>query len=368
MGTSEQLHSNLAIPPSEYLSEVLDERGMSQAELARRTGRPPQAINEMVHGEKAITPQTALQLEQVLRVPAHIWLGLEAEYQLVRARRQEEEGLTREADSLHDFPYSEMARFGWVQRTRDPMQKVRNLRGFFGVSSLIAIQSLGGTYAAAFRCAKAESASPHARAAWLKAAEDRARRADTQPFDAEGLREAVVRFRSLTRESPETFEPALRRDLAAVGVALVLLPHLPKTYANGATFWLTSSKAVLLMSIRGRWADIFWFSLFHEIGHLVLHDKRTVFVEAEGQQDLAQQEDEADEFARDSLIPKNSYAEFVQAGNFSGQSIVGFADQVGIAPGIVVGRLQWDERLRYSQLTQLKQRYAWKSEKSGAGS
>ena len=366
MGTSE-LHSNLAIPPGEYLSEVLDEVGMSQAELARRTGRPAQAINEIVHGEKAITPHTALQLEQVLRIPAHIWMGLEAEYQLALARQEEEEDLAREADALDDFPYAEMASIGWVPRTRIRRQKVRNLRAFFGVSSLTTIRSLGGTHAAAFRRANADSASPLALAAWLKAAEDRARVVDTQPYDADGLRHAVVRFRSLTRECPETFEPELRRELANVGVALVLLPHLPRTYANGATFWLTSSKAVLLMSIRGRWADIFWFSLFHEMGHLVLHDKKTVFVEDKGHETLAQQEAEADEFARDSLIPASAYAAFVHAGNFSSQSIVNFADQVGIAPGIVVGRLQWNKHLKFNQLTQLKQRYAWKSEKDCAG-
>jgi HTH-type transcriptional regulator/antitoxin HigA len=88
MRNDEVLHSDLAIPPGEYLLEVAREHGITQAELARRMRRPAQAINEIVKGRKAITPETALQLEQVLDVPAHIWTGLQAEYQLTRARQR----------------------------------------------------------------------------------------------------------------------------------------------------------------------------------------------------------------------------------------------------------------------------------------
>ena len=81
-----RLHSDMPIPPGEFLREHLDETGMSQAELARRLGRPRQAVNEIIRGKKAITAETALQLERVLSTPAHIWLGLELEYRLVLAR------------------------------------------------------------------------------------------------------------------------------------------------------------------------------------------------------------------------------------------------------------------------------------------
>jgi HTH-type transcriptional regulator/antitoxin HigA len=358
MATSGQIHSNLAIPPGEYLAEVLDELGMSQAELARRTGRPAQAINEIVHGEKAITPQTALQFEQVLRIPAHIWISLEAEYQLARARNDDDVRIAEEAASIGDFPYADMARFGWVEPTRDRLQKVRNLRRYFGVSSLAALPNLSAAYGVAFRRANAEAASPKALAAWLRAAEDRATAVTTRDYDPGALGKTAAGFRALTRESPDVFLPALQGDLAAAGAAFVLLPHLPKTYANGATFWLSPTKAVIAMTLRGSWADIFWFSLFHEIGHVLLHDKRSVFVEGDTIGELASQEAEADRFARDLLVPAESYASFVAAGSLSASAVISFADEVGIAPGIVVGRLQREGLLKYDQLTRLKVRYA----------
>ena len=85
----QSIMSDLAIPPGEYLEEVLEELGLNQAEVARRMGRPPQAVNEIIKGEKAITPETSIQLEKVLGVPAYIWVGLEAEYRLIRASQIE---------------------------------------------------------------------------------------------------------------------------------------------------------------------------------------------------------------------------------------------------------------------------------------
>ena len=89
---SARIESDLAIPPGELLEEELEERGMSQIELARRMGRPRQKINEIIKGKRAITPATALQLEQVLGISARLWLGLETDYRLTLARQGAEAG------------------------------------------------------------------------------------------------------------------------------------------------------------------------------------------------------------------------------------------------------------------------------------
>ncbi|MCH8177559.1 MAG: HigA family addiction module antidote protein, partial [Proteobacteria bacterium] len=124
METNNKHYSDLAIPPGEYLLEASAELGLNQADLARRMGRPVQAISEIVKGIKAITPDTALQLEEVLGVPAHIWTGLEADYQLIRARAQAEQHIEAEAADVGCFPYAEMARLGWVRKTRKAIEKV----------------------------------------------------------------------------------------------------------------------------------------------------------------------------------------------------------------------------------------------------
>ena len=86
MVTKTGTYPDIAIPPGEYLSEEIEARGMSQKELARRMGRPPNAINEIIHGKKSITAETSLQLEEVMpEIPARFWLNLEVDYQLTKA-------------------------------------------------------------------------------------------------------------------------------------------------------------------------------------------------------------------------------------------------------------------------------------------
>jgi HTH-type transcriptional regulator/antitoxin HigA len=360
MATNQEIYSDFAVPPGEYLIEIAEEIGMSQAELARRMGRPVQAISEIANGIKSITPDTALQLEQVLGVPAHIWTGLEAEYQLTKARNEASEQIEHETDLVVRFPYPEIAKRGWVKSTRKRMEKVVELRRFFGVASLHNLQGVHA-YAPAFRQSTKTEVSHESLVAWLRGGTLEAERIDTETFDRAKARTALQALRHLTREEPSIFLPALKEQLASTGIAFVLLPHFPKTYTNGATFWLTPNKAVLMMTIRGSWADIFWFSLFHEIGHILLHDKRHTFLE-DGLDDprWKKQEEEADEFAQKTLIPPATWRTFVKAGHFSATNIASFADEIDIAPGIVVGRLQHDGLLPLNHHIH-RTRYKWAS-------
>ena len=357
-------YSDLAIPPGEYLNEVLASKGMAQTELARRIGRPIQAINEIIKGEKAITPATAIQLERALDVPAHIWTGLEARYQLIRARQEERTHLKKELPHLKNIPYKQLADLGCVNRSRDKEFKVRELQSFYGVSSLENLPEIRA-YEASFRCGAAGQASNYALAAWIRCAELRAVSVSAESFDKRKLRESLEPIRGLCTKDPSEFVTELKQILARCGVVLVLLPHFPKTYAHGATFWIKPDKAVLLMSLRGRWADIFWFSVFHELGHILLHKKRT-FIDSERiSPELRDQEREADAFAAQSLIPGASFNEFVRKGEFDRAAIERFAREIGVTAGIVIGRLQHEGRVAPgSALNRLRERYEWQEGKA----
>jgi HTH-type transcriptional regulator/antitoxin HigA len=359
MEINRQVYSDLAIPPGEYLLEAVTEKGITQSDLARRMGRPEQKINEIVKGSKAITPDTALQLEQVLGVPAHIWTGLEADYQLIHARQQVQQDIEREAIDIGRFPYAEMAKQGWVTKTRKPTEKVRELRRFFGVASLANLADVK-SYAPAFRKSNHQKLSHEALAAWLRAGALQAEEISAQPFNKKTLKSLLPHFRQLTLKSPDVFQPELRKCLADAGVALVLLPHLSKTYTHGATFWVNPHKAVLMMTIRGKWADVFWFSLFHELAHILLHDKRQIFLE-DGCSEASTKEREADQFACHTLIPERHYRAFIKDRVFTAHAIKAFARQVHIAPGIVTGRLQHDGFLAYT-VHESRVRYQWANE------
>jgi HTH-type transcriptional regulator/antitoxin HigA len=364
MTTDATIHSDLAVPPGEYLEEVIAELDMSKDELARRMRRPAAKLSAVYKGQKAITPDTALQLEKVLGVPAHIWLGLESEYRLTLARRQSQvelERLREESKLTTAYCYNQLAKLGTVARTTKPLVRVAELQRFFGVASLAAIPEVR-RYQVAFRLGstRRHRRSPEALSAWLRLGELEARKLDCDAFDKKLLGASLPALRAMTGQAPEAFQPALTALLAKAGIALVICPHFPGTRVHGATFWLGRGKAALMMTIRGAWADVFWFSLFHEIGHVLLHGRQEVILENDDADPALQaREDEADQFASDSLIPPDDYLRFVASGGFSGGEIEAFASEVGIDAGIVVGRLQHGGHLKHEWRNELRTRYTW---------
>ncbi|CAH1197749.1 Plasmid maintenance system antidote protein, XRE family [Candidatus Nitrotoga sp. BS] len=359
MMTETAFISDLAIPPGEYLEEVLEDVDISQAELARRMGRPPQAINEIVKGEKAITPETALQLEQVLGVSAQFWSKLETEYRLILAKKQQLEEIKTEENLLCKFPYLELSKLNLVKKTSDKLKKVISLRVFFGVSSLNNIRTVK-EFAPAFRQHEKNTVSHESLASWLRAGHRMADDADVELFCKEKLKFSIAKLRALTNiVEPNELIKEIKKVLAECGVVLALAPTFPRSYTTGATFWLNNNKAVIMMSLRGAWSDIFWFSLFHEIGHILLHDKRVTFLE-NGKLDpqYQKQEKEADTFAQTALIPVTDYNIFLSNSDFSSNAIKAFADTIGIFPGIITGRLQHDRKLLHT-IHYHRVRYKW---------
>ncbi len=358
-----QLISNLLVPPGEYLQEVIDELGVTQADLARRMGRPAQAINEIIRGEKAIIPETALQLEQVVGVPAHIWMGLETKFQLVKARQQAHAQEEKEAHNLKQWlqglSYPALAKFAGLAEATKPVDRVREIRRFLGLSSLYNLEGVGALRPA-FRQSQKVAVSLLGLAVWLRRAEREAEAIDTGDFDRSKLLKCLPGIRAMTTQSPEIFVPALHDRLAACGVAFTIQKNLPKTGVHGATFWLTPKKAAMVMTIRGAWADIFWFSLFHELGHLVLHTKKRTFLENESA-DPDVLELEADAFAADRLISANDFEAFLRetGGRFSKAAVRTFASQIGTHPGLVVGRLHHQKLVRPKMLNGLRTQFVW---------
>ena len=207
MMINEALHSDLAIPPGEYLEEVIGDLGMSKDELARRMNRPASKLSAIFSGHKAITPETALQLERVVSVPAHIWTGLESEYRLILARQaaaEEEERLRSETHLVSKYCYAALAKMGYVAKKTKPVEKVRELLSFFGVTSLDNIPSIR-RYQVAFRTGQSRKykRSPEAIIAWLRIGEIIGAKTKCRNFDKAGLRALIPEIRGLTLHPPE---------------------------------------------------------------------------------------------------------------------------------------------------------------------
>ena len=358
--SSPRAYSDLPIPPGEILEEELEARGMTQKELAARLGRPPQAINEIIRAKKSITPETAIGLGRVLGIDAQFWTNLEATYRMTLARGREQEMLSANVQWLDEYPVRDMLKRGWIEAGRDRPGRLKALMSFLGVA---VAEPQAFQKAVGFRITEAaqHKVSLGALSVWLRKGELDAQDVSTADYDEDGFAEALSRIRRMTTQPPAEFIPAMSELCAEAGVAFCMVQELPKSGANGATRWLTDRKALIQMSIRNKWADIFWFTFFHEACHLLKHRTRCRIVidGLDADPDVAEIEAEADRFAIDFLIDPRDWSDFCSEGHFTADSVKKFAHSVGIAPFIVVGRLQREEHLAYSQLTALKRRYEW---------
>jgi len=345
--------------PGETLAELLESRGMTQAELAARTGRPKQHINEIVAGKAPITQDMALQLERSLGAPASFWNQREARFREHLARQAERERLSGQIEWLAEFPVKAMAKWGWVKGISDKVEQVRELLNYFGVASPAEWHYIWSRRQFAFRKSEAYESRLGPLSAWLRRGELVASEIPTQPFDEARVRASLPKLRQVTVcGDPKEFVPRMTELCAAAGVAVAFIPELTGCRASGVTQWLTPEKALVQLSLRYKTDDHLWFTFFHEIGHLLLHGKKEVFVEWGGVYD--EKEKEADRFAAESLIPSAHWKAIRAMGIYSKSSIRKVAAEIGVAPGIVVGRLQHERLLPPSHCNDLKRRYQFK--------
>jgi HTH-type transcriptional regulator/antitoxin HigA len=353
-----------AVPPGETLKETLESLGMTQAQLADRTGRPKKTINEIIKGKAAITAETSLQLERVLGIPAAFWNNLERNYQETLARLREEDKLRSQVEWLKTFPVNALIKAGWIKKAASPVQQLQELLNFFGVAGVAEWSKQWESPQAVYRKSLAHAGNAHAIAAWLRKGDIEASKMTCQTFDAAAFQKSLEQIRRLTMEPPEKFQPRLKEACAAAGVAMIFVPELPKTNIFGATRWLTPNKALIQLSLRGKSDDHLWFTIFHEAGHILLHGKKAIFINM-GEDGCAdgslknREELEANRFASDFLIRPKPYKEFVGRAIFDDSSIKSFANEQGIASGIVVGRLQHDMVIPYSRGNSLKKRLSF---------
>ena len=339
----------IAIPPGMTIKEMLVERGMNQNEFAARMDLSEKHVSRLINGDVQLTQDVALRLEYVLGVPASFWNRLESKYRETLTKAKAENDMENDEAIARMLPYSEMASLGWVKATKLIQEKVLFLRQFWEVSKLSLLSNGMITHIACRRLAITEKADL-ALMAWAQKAKLEARQIKTSPINIGRLIEQIPVIRQMTLWSPDIFSPKLQEILSECGIALVFVPHLMGSFLHGAVF-IDGGKIVLGMTVRGNDGDRFWFSFFHELAHIILGHT--------GQMNGVSKEDDdaADLWAADQLIAPANYKAFIKTGKFSKDAIMKFAQSIGIAPGIVVGRLQKERFVRYDVLNDLKTHY-----------
>lgn len=314
-----------------------------------------------MHGKVATLPNTALQLERVTGVPGSFWLARETAYRanLALQARLSEEGTKDVVEWARRFPCKAMADWGWIPHRDRSAEYVADLLAFFRVASPQAWHVTWGRPEAAFRRSAKKDGDHFAIAAWLRQGEIQAQARAAQPYRHDRFRQALEEVRPLTATTPEAFVPALKEVCAASGVVVEFVPELPGARVSGATRWLQANRALIQLCLRFKTDDQLWFSFFHEAAHVLLHPKKGIFID-DARGDSSPLEVEANRFAAQALIPNLAFEAFTACRPFSRERVATFAATQGVAPGIVVGRLQHEGLIPYSHLNDLKQRFSWK--------
>ena len=298
------------VTPGDVLEEYLEALGMTQAELADRTGLTRKTINEVIKGKSPITPETALKFERTLGRPAHFWSNMERQYQEDRSRLAEKDRLQSYLSWLEKVPVQAMAKLGWIPKRTDKISQLEEVLRFFGVASPEQWKTMWEEYQVEYRQTQRFEKCAESVSAWLRKGEIDAQKMACAPFDKKCFQEALENIRGLTIEEPQIFQPKLVKLCASAGVSVVFTPELPKTGVCGATRWM-SEKAVMQLSLRYKSNDQLWFTFFHEAGHIIKHGRKEIFIE--GTNPDGEKEEEANVFARDKLIPPAAFR-FFQAG------------------------------------------------------
>jgi len=350
-------------PPGATLCDLLEERGISQKVLSLRLGRSDKNLSQIVNGKAPITPELAVNLEQVLGTPARFWLERESRYQEWLVRSNAMEPTNDDRDWARSFNYAKMAEYGWVPPAAGPREKYSNLLHFFAVVNRSAFCAWAASLSPQFRRSAARTDKDHLIAAWLRQGEIKAEEVAAGEFDEKSFGGAVNFARTLTCKPPGEFIPALTEAFTRCGVVVLFVPELPGMGVSGATRWLTPSKALIQITLHYETNDILWFTIFHEACHILRHQKRAMYLETIGTKSL--EEIEADTFAANLLIPPHLYHKFTARNDLEREAIDEFASSLGIAPAIVIRRLQNDGLLSNdSPLNGLKLRYMWSDEQT----
>lgn len=326
-----------AVPPGKTLQETMESLDMGQKELAARTGLTVQSLIRIMKGEQPITYETANRLELATGVPASLWNNLEARYQEQLAKVRERERIESDLEWLKTIPTKELAERGVLEPSEDKIELLRRTLAFYGVSSVAAWHEIWESPAVAARRSPCFQSQPGSASAWIRQGELQAHQLVCKPFNRALFLKAIQTIRGLTREEPERFEPEMKRLCSEAGVAVALVKEMRNVPWNGATKWLSARKAMILLSLRGKGEDKFWFSFFHEAGHVLNDSKKDLLINDGNRADP--REARADQFAADFLVPSRLNE---QIKSFrSAKEVTNLAAQLGISPGIVAGRYQF---------------------------
>lgn len=344
-----------AVAPGQTLSEVIESLHITQKELAQRTNLTEQSIVRILKGIQPISIETASRLEMATGVPARMWNSLEMQYREQLNIIKQKDELARDVDWLKGIPTRELISRGVIAETSDRVELLRNTLKFYGVASVEAWRDVWENPEVAARRSACFATALGPASAWIRLGELQTQRIECAPYEKQRFEKALQAIRKLTTLEPAELVKTMRQLCAEAGVALALVPEISKVPWNGATKWLAPDKAMILLNLRGKGEDIFWFSFFHEAHHVLVGGKKRIYVANNDSDD--EDERKADRFAAETLIPSH-YDPRIKASR-SEAELRAIAQELHICPGIVAGRYRHLTQ-KWSFFKALTRSFIWK--------
>ena len=347
-----EYNDKIAFHPGYYIKEIVDESGLTQEDFAKRLDTTPKNLSLLIRGEQSLSIDIAMKLSRMIGTTVSYWLNLQNSYDALIAEFKSEKELEQEREIFKALDYRYFREnFGLPDLPRKIDDQIVEVRRFLHVSTLSVFAKRD--MAVSFRSAVELSNTNIIKAnAMVQIAINKALNTNAPKYNKSKFKQMVRYALSLTRNH-EDFYPLIRKAFFEAGVILVILPNLPGSKINGATKRLEKN-VMLMVNDRRLNADTFWFTLFHEIGHIIHGDYGISF-----EKETGEKEETADRFAADLLIEPDEYQQFVRGNMFTLTKIREFADLIDRDPGIVLGRLQKDGLVRYDdwELNSLRHKY-----------
>ncbi len=345
MSAKYKFEPDYAIHPGETLRGKLEELEMTPKEFAVRTGKPVKTISEILNGKSSVTPEMAVQFEKVLGISAGFWIRHQADYNEVIAREKQKMIIEEAREWAKKFPYAAMAKHDLVMATRKPDEKVEQLLNFFRISKASSWDDiyLHQQLPVFMRISLKHTKDPYALSAWLMMGEKEAEKIPTSEYSAKELRKVLPELKRIMAAQPAGYLRKIQIASAKAGVKIVYTPTLPKTVINGAVRWI-GTHPTIQMTDRYKRYDIFWFSLFHEVGHILLHgNKKNIFIENSGNINRKDEtEIQADNFAVKWTLSEDKYLDIVSAIGKNDdlmRTVEFYARKFGTHQDIIYGRI-----------------------------
>jgi HTH-type transcriptional regulator/antitoxin HigA len=334
--------------PGDTILETIEFLGMSQVELAERLGKTPPKVNDLITGKEVISLNTALQLEKVLGIDAQFWVKRELLYREKLLKLKEQEDFEKYKDWLSIQPIKVLKSLGYLKSKPNSPEMVDECLKFYGVASPNQWESLyiNQYLLTNFRKSEAHKTSLGSLATFLRIGEIEMMNMTLNKYDKKVFKDSLIEIKKIVQSHPSDFAERLVDLCTSSGVALVFTPNIPKAPISGVARWVRGIPLIQLTD-RYKWNDQFWFSFFHEAGHILLHGKKDVFIEkSDNSENDSIKEAEANDFARKTLLSPKFLENLPE--RFTEKDLRKIARFYKTHPAIVVGQLQRLKKVPFS--------------------